>query len=239
LPKETSLTRNIREVFDDYGGWGTLFSSGYFRLALVLSACLWPLFGGGKWAEFAVGIIPVVLGLTLAGAAILTTIGGDAFRARLAQVPGSTGQEAPILELLSNFIVAMIVQLCALIYALIFQAKPFEAVWLKSFGMPASAADRINIVAGGIGSVLLVYAILLILGAAFTVRALATVYVLDARAEEASSSEPQPSGGSPPGDRTVRAGKLQGDPQLPNAAPAASVNLDHHRTIRIGPDEAH
>jgi hypothetical protein len=183
-------------------------------------------FGAGKWAEFAVGIIPVVLGLTLAGAAILTTIGGDAFRARLAQIPGSSGQEAPILELLSNFIVAMIVQLCALIYALIFQAKPFETTWLRALGLPASAADWINIVAGGIGSVLLLYAILLILGAAFTVRGLATVYVLDARSEESSSAEPQArAGATPAGSAELRDGSgSAGD------VPAASVKLDHQKT---------
>jgi hypothetical protein len=171
-------------VLRDYGGWRSLLSSGYFRLSLLIAAGFWPLYGSGKWAEFTVGIIPVVLGLTLAGAAILTTIGGDAFRERLAQVQGTGGQEAPILELLSNFIFAMMVQLCALVFALLFQAKPFEASWLEVVDVDTAAAGWVNFVAGAFGSLLLIYGILLILGAAFTVRSLATVYVLDARAEQ-------------------------------------------------------
>jgi hypothetical protein len=77
-----------------------------------------------------------------------------------------------------------------LIYALIFQAKPFDASWLKFLGFHESLAERINFAFGAIGSLLLVYGILLILGAAFTVRALATVYVLDARAEQTPPREP-------------------------------------------------
>ena len=138
--------------------------------------------------------IPTVLGLTLAAAAILTTIGGDAFRERLAQLEGSRGQEAPILELLSNFIVAMMIQLVALVMAIVFKAKPFDVAWLQLLSLRSEVADWVNFVAGALGSLLLIYGILLILGAAFTIRALAVVYVRDARREAATpppSSTPQ------------------------------------------------
>ena len=183
LGKQTNLRGNSREVGTDYGGWKTLLSSGYFWLSAIIAVTLWPVFESGEWADWAVDIIPTVLGLTLAGAAILTTIGGDSFRERLAQIKGSTGQEAPILELLSNFIFAMIIQLCALVFSLIFEAKPFRAAWLRCVGFDEEFGRWINFAAGAFGSLLLVYGIFLILGAAFTVRALASVYVRDARAE--------------------------------------------------------
>lgn len=158
-------------------------SSGYFWVSVVLTAGLWRIFKTGEWADYALSIIPTVLGLTLAGAAILTTIGGDAFRERLALLEGSKGQEAPILELLSNFIVAMIVQLIALVMALVFNAKPFDASLLELIGLRPCLAEWVNTAVGALGSLLLVYGVLLILGAAFTVRALATVYVRDVRRE--------------------------------------------------------
>jgi hypothetical protein len=160
-----------------------MLSSGYFRLSVILAAGLWRQYRTGEWADYAISIIPTVLGLTLAGAAILTTIGGDAFRERLALLKGSKGQEAPILELLSNFIVAMLVQIIALVAAILFKAKPFDADWLHMLGLRSEMAEWINVAAGGIGSLLLIYGILLILGAAFTVRALASVYVRDVRRE--------------------------------------------------------
>ena len=225
--RQTSLRANAREVFTDYGGWRTLLSSGYFRLSVFLAVGLWRLFGEGKWAEFTVGIIPVVLGLTLAGAAILTTIGGDAFRERLAQLEGSGGQEAPILELLSNFIFAMMVQLSALMFALLFQAKPFEASWLAIFGLDESVAEWVNFTAGAIGSVLLLYGILLILGAAFTVRALATVYVLDARVDEAIRDEPH----SP---------QVSDQSNRPQSGPErGAARQGNHRTVVVEKDTTH
>lgn len=182
LGRNTSLRQNARDVWHDYGRWNVLFSSGYFWLSLPISLGLWRGFEAGKWAELAVDVIPTILGLTLAGAAILTTIGGDAFRERLAQLQGSGGQEAPILELLSNFIFGMMIQLGALLVAIVYQAKPFDSSWLGCVGLRVEVGNWINIAVGAVGSLLLVYGILLILGAAFTVRALATVYVRDARA---------------------------------------------------------
>lgn len=160
-----------------------MFSSGYFRLSVVIAAVMWRQFKTGEWADYAVSIVPTVLGLTLAGATILTAIGGDAFRERLAMLEGSEGQEAPILELLWSFIVAMMVQLIALVVALIFKAKPFDTAWLDCLGLRIEVAGWVNFAAGAFGSLLLIYGILLILGSAFTVRSLASVYVRDVRRE--------------------------------------------------------
>ena len=187
LRKQTSLRGNVREVWTDYGGWRTLITSGYFWIATLITAGLWQGFETGTWADLTIDIIPTILGLTLAGAAILTTIGGDAFRERLAQLKGSKGQEAPILELLSNFIFAMMVQLGALLVSILYQAKPFKGSWLQCIGMNVQVGHWVNFAVGALGSLLLVYGILLILGAAFTVRALATVYVRDSRAESNES----------------------------------------------------
>jgi hypothetical protein len=98
----------------------------------------------------------------------------------------------------------MMVQLTALLFALLFQAKPFEDSWLAFFRVDPAAANCIDLIAGGLGSLLLIYGILLILGAAFTVRALATVYVLDARADLDNSA----GGGTPtaPADELGRPG---------------------------------
>lgn len=187
--KRTNLTQNLREVWADYGKWSTLLGSGYFWLALAITALFWRDFAKGNWAELAVDIIPTVLGLTLAAAAILTTIGGDDFRARLAQLNGAGVGSSPVLELLSNFIFAMIVQILALLAASIFQSKPFPISWLEGVGLDQGIAVYVNSVIGALGSLLLIYGILLILGAAFSIRALATVYVLDAR-REASNLPP-------------------------------------------------
>jgi len=134
--------------------------------------------------------MPPVLGLTLAAAAILTSIGGDSFRERLAQLGRDRGDRAPIIERLSAFIFAMVVQIVSLLIAIVFKAKPFSADWLPRFGLRAEVADWVNFSVGAIGCLFLIYGILLILGAAFSIRAVAVVYVRDARREADGTSSP-------------------------------------------------
>jgi len=112
-------------------------------------------------------------------------------------------------------------------YALIFQAKPFDASWLKFLGFHESLAERINFAFGAIGSLLLVYGILLILGAAFTVRALATVYVLDARAEQTPPANHQPP--TSPASAKETANHGEGSPvELDRSVPAGGDGQQVH-----------
>ena len=194
MAQGTNLWQNLRCVFADYGGWAAVLKSGYLRLAAVASLFLWPLFTKGEWADKAISIIPTLLGLTLAAAAILTTVGSDTFRERLGLVGAQRNEAAPIIRLLSNFSVALVVQTAALLYAVILSARPFPTKWLVARGAPDEVFWWINFVLGYIGSVLLIYSILLILGAAFSVRALTELYIREIR--RGAKRDIEPPGGS-------------------------------------------
>lgn len=119
----SSPITTLKLYWKNYGGLSALLYSPFLHVALVfgLLCAVWP--SSSSWSEKTISIIPSLLGLTLAGYAILLAIGSERFLKRLAR-PGKTGRS--VLENLSTaFLHFVLVQAGALVLAIL--AEPLSA----------------------------------------------------------------------------------------------------------------
>lgn len=129
----------LQQYWRNYGGFAALLTSPFLHAALVMAlvCALWP--PSTSWAERTIAVIPSLLGLTLAGYAILLAIGSEKFLKRLAR-PGNAKKS--VLENLStSFLHFVLVQAAALMLALIAEslAIPVRAL-LTEYASEALAA---------------------------------------------------------------------------------------------------
>ncbi len=123
----------LRRYWKGYGGCSALLSSPYFHVAIVLSlpGAWW---APGAWPEKVESIVPSLLGLSLAGYAILLALGSGDFFERIRK-PKSNGRPSTLEGISTAFLHFIIVQTFALVMALAFpvlvEAAPAFRDWLQ------------------------------------------------------------------------------------------------------------
>ena len=127
------------------------------------------------WWDQSISILPNLLGFTLGGFAIFIGFGDEKFRALLAQPEEKTELQTVYVELCATFVHFILVQILALIFAVVARAWWFYAAWMDPV---RDYLPFLNGLAGGIGYGLFLYAITSVLAATMQIFRIASLYAL-------------------------------------------------------------
>jgi hypothetical protein len=164
LKNSTDIFGGLRDVYQQYGGVRSIFSSQYFLLAFIL---LLPLSGAAikiSWLPNAIDMLPTLASFSLAAFALLFAILGDEARGILSTPSETLGGRVPLLVLSSGIAHSVVIQVFALIFAMSLQARflpnPFESI---------VSTKVLNTAFSYIGLFIYIYGILLVLANMLTV----------------------------------------------------------------------
>ncbi|WP_146224458.1 hypothetical protein [Pseudomonas fulva] len=147
-----------------YGGWKAVFTSLYLCMAVVVSAICYFLWSKPSWWDVVISAVPTMLGFTLAGLAVF--LGMDSKFSSV--IAGGNGKgTSPFLQLIASFVHFVVVQVLALVAALLAKSTFFYIA-----GLPSWYYQLIDIVrpfVWCIGFTLFVYAVFSMLAATFTI----------------------------------------------------------------------
>lgn len=181
----------VSEIFSRYwrayGGLPAVIRSPYFHASLVLLLLTFNTWIKPDWWLQSLSVLPNLLGFTLGGFAIFIGFGDERFRSLLAE-PDDDDKETPTIyvSLCSTFVHFILVQVLALIYAVVAQSWWFYTP-LLDFLRPW--LGYLNGFAGAIGYCLFLYALTSVIAATMHVLRIATMYELHQRAIAAKAAE--------------------------------------------------
>lgn len=160
----TGLITTIRLVYKNYGGIRGALRSSYFYLSLATSVACWRFTTSDEWAEKALDILPTLAGFTIAAYAVIFSVLDEKSRKTLGSPEPLLGGRSPLLMLISSISHGIIVQVMAIISALIFLSKPFPTpIGCEKFAL------TVNISTGFAGLFLLNYGIFLIIASIMSI----------------------------------------------------------------------
>ena len=109
----------------EYGGWKALVFSPYFHAAVGLTLLLAHYWQNEPWWDVALSVLPNIIGFALGGYAIWLGFGDEEFRHKISERPAEGGA-SPYMQVSAAFAHFVIVQILALLGALIAKANSFE-----------------------------------------------------------------------------------------------------------------
>lgn len=147
-----------------YGGWRAIFTSLYFALAVVVSGVCFFLWSKPGWWDIVISAVPTMLGFTLAGLAVF--LGMDSkFSSVIAG--GEDDEASPFLQLIASFVHFVVVQVVALVCALLAKSTFFYIEGLPDWYYSVTAIGRPMI--WFLGFSVFIYAVFSMLAATFTI----------------------------------------------------------------------
>ena len=147
--------------------------SPYFHGALLLLVITHHTWIEPAWWDIVIGALPNLLGFSLAGFAIFIGFGDERFRALLAE-PDEDGLQPTIyVKLCSTFVHFILVQILALIYAVVAKSLWYPASWMSAIEW---VLPTLNFFGGAIGYGLFLYALTSVLAATMHVFRIASMY---------------------------------------------------------------
>lgn len=168
----------IRTIFSrywrSYGGLRALVRSPYLHLALVLLVITSHFWSAEKWWEQPLSILPNLLGFSLGGLAMFLSFGDEKFRSILAEKTDAD-QPSPYMELCSTFVHFIVLQLCALMFALVARSLDFHFAWPAAY---QNAVSVLTVIFSGMGYLLFLYAVSAMLAATMSVFRICSWYEL-------------------------------------------------------------
>lgn len=160
----TGFLENLRLVYHSYGGWKSFIRSGYTWLAIGVTALTWPKAVDGEWANSALQVLPTLAGFSIAAYAVYFSVLSEEDREALLPPEPTMGGRSPFLILVSGISHAVFMQVCGILLAMIFIAKPFPTP--RGYG---DFASNFNIAISFVGSFLSAYGIILIVASVFSI----------------------------------------------------------------------
>ena len=171
------MYKGVAEIFlrywRAYGGLPALLRSPYFHASLVLLALTFHTWSGPVWWDIVIGALPNLLGFSLAGFAIFIGFGDERFRALLAEPEENETRPTIYVSLCATFVHFIVVQILALIYAVVAKSWWFYAPWMDPV---RDFLPQVNLVAGAIGYGIFLYALTSVLAATMHVFRIASMY---------------------------------------------------------------
>lgn len=175
-----------------YGGSKALIRSRYLHFALLLVPFCWGSWSVPDWWDTVIGVLPNLLGFTLGGFAIFVAFGDSRFIASLAEAEADPNQPSVYRELCATFVHFILVQVVALVLAIVTKGMWFEA------DLPAAleaALPVANMVWGAACYLVFLYALTSVIAVALHVFRITTMYELHQRMtqrqEEACKCQPK------------------------------------------------
>lgn len=159
----------ILEILDRYwkayGGVKALITSGYFHLSILLLALTFPFWLHQAWWNQPISIIPNLLGFSLGGLAMLISFGDEEFKRIIAQKSENSKVSAYV-SLVASFVHFILLQLLALLYAVVRNALNFEYSW------PSALTAAIKVATAcfsGLGYLIFLYSLTSMIAAVFAI----------------------------------------------------------------------
>lgn len=125
------------------------------------------------WWEQSLSVLPNLLGFTLGGFAIFMSFGDDRFRSLLAMPSKDPGKPTVYVEVCSAFVHFIVVQVLALIFAVLAKSWVFYAAWMNPV---REFLPYLNAIGGFFGYGLFLYAITSVLAATMQVFRISNAY---------------------------------------------------------------
>lgn len=161
------MINNFQTVFRAYGGWKSLRASAYLKAAVVLVLLCWGYVPDARWTKLAQSVLPNIIGFSIAAIAIITVIGDEGFRKKMAKVSTINEKESDIVSLMASFTWFIIVQMCALIFSILLDSQTIDSCNFILSDICNSANYYTNLIFSSFGFLLFLYGILLVLSSAF------------------------------------------------------------------------
>lgn len=162
MSSSTGFIPNILTLYKNYGGFGSLVRSAYFWISLAVSALCWRYIPTESWPDLAKDILPQLAGFSVAAYALFFAVLDERSRKALREPAEQLGGRSPLLILASSISHAVIVQIVAVLVALIYSSKPFPSCSFETVRI-------VNLFFGAIGLFLLVYGVTLVLAAVLSI----------------------------------------------------------------------
>lgn len=160
----TGFLENLKLVYHSYGGWRSCVRSGYTWLAILVTALTWPRALDGKWADTSLQVLPTLAGFSIAAYAVYFSVLSEKDREALMLPEPTLDYRSPFLILVSGISHAVFMQICGILTAMIFAAKPFPT----PVGF-SELAKVVNIGISLVGMFLSSYGIILIVASVFSI----------------------------------------------------------------------
>lgn len=180
LGVQSILPKGLVAYWGAYGGLRAILTSHYFFAALGLNLLAYPLWmGPGEWWTLTLGVIPNLLGFSLAGYTFLISFGEERFQKFLIRTRVKSGRSA-FMVMNASFVHFVLVQATALILAV--AANALKEVAPPSF-MTRATASWMQTAGGFLGSLFLMYSLTLIAAATLAVFDVSRVFDSHQKAE--------------------------------------------------------
>lgn len=112
------MFQNLHHLSKEIGGFGKVISSPYFLLSIATTAGIALTQSIGRWADISLATLPSLTGFSIASFAIVFAVADRATLIKLASK--SKDEPSLLMEIISIFIYALIVQVGCLIFASVF-----------------------------------------------------------------------------------------------------------------------
>ncbi|MEM9310902.1 MAG: hypothetical protein AAGA34_05585 [Pseudomonadota bacterium] len=143
-------------LLEAYGGLSAVFISKYFWWAIALAVATTFSIGRFDWAGLGIGILPALIGFSIAAFAVMFALLDKNARDRLA-IEKEAGAPPPLLKLFATIGWVLIAQTVSLVYLIFIKVKPFPHRWSEE------ALSVINGLLTLTGNILLFYSLLLVI----------------------------------------------------------------------------
>lgn len=163
----------IGRYWSAYGGVRALVRSPYLHFAIVLLALTFNAWLSSGWWDQSLSVLPNVLGFTLGGFAIFIGFGDERFRQVLAEPDEGGSSSSAYVQLCATFVHFIVVQVLALIAAVLAKAWWFYASWADPI---REYLPYLNALGGALGYGLFLYALTSVLAAVMHVFRIASMY---------------------------------------------------------------
>lgn len=149
-----------------YGGRAALLRSPYFHFSVALTAVTFNSWFYEKWWLTVISVLPNLLGFTLGGFAIFLGFGDEKFKQIISGTSATESRDfSPYLSVSATFLHFVVVQVTALLWALVASALNFDLP-----GKDLSLIGRwLGLVGSAVGYWLFFYSIFLAIAAAIAI----------------------------------------------------------------------
>jgi hypothetical protein len=159
--------------FAEYGGWNSVFASRYFYAALAVSGLGYWYFQRPNWWDLVMSVIPDLVGFAIAGVAIFVSLGSDSLRSTIAGKEPGSEKSSPFIAFMSMFTHFVMVQLIALVVALL--AKFFYETENPPFKFMLDVGVQLRSCFWWLGGLFFSYAVMLCISLAIEIFRLSTM----------------------------------------------------------------
>ncbi len=175
---KTSQYSGVKKLFNRYwiayGGIKAIFGSPYMHASFIITLLSSGIWLKDDWVDLPISILPSIIGFSLGGYAIWLALGDDKFRARISGKTNSN--ESPFIVVNAAFVHFIVLQILALMLALIGKAQPIynSPLFIQRFLLDLApwlfeVSQVISYIGSFIGYFLFVYAIISALAATLAI----------------------------------------------------------------------